>query len=297
MRLGAAVGLVLALLAAGCGGAHKTTAPTATAATTTTASRAARAPAGLRIGVVGPLAVDVPGTATEHGTLAQLADAPLVVVSARAASLAAVAAAARSHPASHFALVGASTKADRAPNLVGLVLGDEQAATLAGIVAGYAAADTGGTAPRVGWVGPQERQLASAFARGVHRALPAAVVLDEWSRSISARCKEAALTAIGRGATIVMAHGGPCARAAITGAHQQNVPGLQLGDFQFPGVVANLVAHDAVAGVFHGGEDIVFGAPSGAIGIGVLDPRISVATTVLARSAAQDLASGRRPAG
>ena len=279
-----------------CGGVHKATPPTTTAATKTTANRQA-ASADLRIGLVGPLTVDVAGAATEHGTLAHLADAPLVVVSARAASLPAVAAAARSHPASHFAVVGESTKADRAPNLVGLVLGDVQAATLGGLVAGYAAADAGGTAPRVAWVGPEERPLATAFARGVHRALPAAVVLDEWSQSIPARCKEAALTAIGRGATVVMAHGGLCARAAIAGAHQQNVPGLQLGDFQFPGVAANLVARDAAAGVFHGGEDIVFGQSSGAVGIGVLDPRISVATTVLARTAAQDLASGRRTGG
>jgi hypothetical protein len=295
MRLGTALGLALALLTTACGGAHKAT-PTTTAATKTTANRQA-ASADLRIGLVGPLSVDVAGTATEHGTLAHLAGAPLVVVSAGAASLPAVAAAARSHPASHFAVVGESTKADRAPNLVGLVLGDVQAATLGGLVAGYAAADAGGTAPRVAWVGPEERPLATAFARGVHRALPAAVVLDEWSQSIPARCKEAALTAIGRGATVVMAHGGLCARAAIAGAHQQNVPGLQLGDFQFPGVAANLVARDAAAGVFHGGEDIVFGPSSGAVGIGVIDPRISVATTVLARTAAQDLASGRPPAG
>jgi basic membrane lipoprotein Med (substrate-binding protein (PBP1-ABC) superfamily) len=299
MRLGVTVGLVLALLAAGCGGGDggRKATPATTAATKTTATREASSAGDLRIGLVGPLTVDVAGVATEHGKLAQVADAPLVVVSARAASLAAVAAAARSHAASHFALVGESTKSDRASNLVGLVLGDGQAATLAGLVGGYAAADAGGTAPRVAWVGPQERPLANAFARGVHRALPAAVVLDEWSRSIPARCKEAALTAIGRGATVVMAHGGLCARAAIAGAHQQNVPGLQLGDFQFPGIAANLVARDAAAGVFHGGEDIVFGASSGAVGIGVLDPRISVATTVLARTAAQDLASGRRPAG
>ncbi len=290
MLLGAIVGLVLALLAAGCGARKATT--TTTVATKTTATREASS-ADLRIGLVGPLTVDVAGVATERGTLAKVADAPLVVVSARAASLAAVAAAARSHAASHFALVGESTKSDRAPNLVGLVLGDDQAATLAGLVAGYAAADAGGTTPRVAWVGPEERPLANAFARGVHRALPAAVVLDEWSRSIPARCKEAALTAIARGATFVMTHGGLCARAAIAGAHQQNVPGLQLGDFQFPGVASNLVARDAAAGVFHGGEDIVFGASSGAVGIGVLDPRISVATTVLARTAAQDLASGR----
>jgi len=69
------------------------------------------------------------------------------------------------------------------------------------------------------------------------------------------------------------------------------VPGLELGDFEFPNVVANLIARDAVAGVYHGGEDVLFGAGSGAIGVGTLDPRISVATVTRARAAAQELAS------
>ena len=74
---------------------------------------------------------------------------------------------------------------------------------------------------------------------------------------------------------VVMANNGLCARAAVAGARQQNVPGLQLGDFQFPNVAANLVARDAAAGVSTAGEDLFFGAGSGAIGVGTLDPRIS----------------------
>ena len=287
MRLGAVLGLVVALLGAGCGGGRKASPPTATAAAATTTAD----PNALRVGLVGPLTLDVAGVAPEHGTLAQVADAPLVVVAEGAAGLAAVANAARAHPASHFAFVGVSTKPDRVANLVGLVLRDEQAARLAGMVAGYAAADAGGTAPRVAWVGPEKHRLANAFAQGVHRALPSATVLDEWSRSIPGRCKEAALTGIGRGAMVVVADRGVCAEAAIAGARQQNVPGLELGDFEFPHVVANLIARDAVAGVYHGGEDVLFGAGSGAIGVGTLDPRISAATVTRARAAAQELAS------
>ena len=100
------------------------------------------------------LDVDVAGVAGVHGTLARVGGLPLVVVSADAAGPAAVANAARAHPLSHFALVGGSTKHHRVGNLVGLVLRDEQAARLAGLVAGYATADAGGTAPRVAWVGP-----------------------------------------------------------------------------------------------------------------------------------------------
>jgi hypothetical protein len=284
MRLGAALGLVLALLGAGCGGVRQATVTT----TTTVAKRAAPLPSGLRVGVVGPLLVAAPGVVPKRGTLTGL-DTSLVLVSAHAYGVAAVSAAARARPAAHFALVGASTKGDRAPNLVGLVLNDDQAALIAGYVAGLVAADAGTREPRVAWVGPVENALAGAFARGVHRAWPGAVVLDQWSRSIPGRCKEAALAAIGRGAMVVMAHGGLCAKAAIAGAHEQNLPGLRLGEFEFPDVVANFVARDAAAGVFHGGEDIFFGAASGAIGIGAVDPLIPLTTLGRARAAVPDL--------
>jgi hypothetical protein len=287
MRLAAALGLALSLLAAGCGGSH-TASPRAT-----TTTRSVPAPTSeLRVGIVGPLELHLPGVTAVHGTLARVVNLPLVLVSNETAGLAAVARAARAHPSSHFALVGASTKGDRAGNLVGLVLRDEQAAQLAGIVAGYATADAGPTAPRVAWVGPQDRPLAAAFAQGVHRALPGATVLDEWSRSIPARCKDAALAGIDRGAMVVAADRGLCAEAAVVAARQQNVPGLQLSDFESRDVVTSLIARDAAAGVYHGGEDLVFGAASGAIGVGPLDPRISLATLVRARAAAQELASG-----
>ena len=83
-----------------------------------------------------------------------------------------------------------------------------------------------------------------------------------------------------------MAHGGLCADAAIAGAHQQNRVGLQLSDFELPSVPIGVVMTDAVAGVYRGGEDIVFGASSGAIAIGKLDPRISLDTVVRARAVA-----------
>jgi hypothetical protein len=62
-------------------------------------------------------------------------------------------------------------------------------------------------------------------------------------------------------------------------------------------VAAAVVVRDAVAGVFHGGEDLVFGAGSGAIGVRRLDPLISPATAARARAAAEELASGLRPTG
>src|SRR4051794_18020699 len=109
MRTRAAI-IAWALLCAGCGSAPEAT------TTVRTPAHAKRAPSGLRIGVVGPLRVAVPGAVAEHGTLEQVAADALVVVSARVADAATVAAAADAHPTAHFALVGGSSRGHRRPN-------------------------------------------------------------------------------------------------------------------------------------------------------------------------------------
>jgi hypothetical protein len=286
-----ALAVLCAATEAGCGDARRTT---------TVRLEAPKPPApraGLRIGVVGPLDVRVEGAVPERGRLAQVASDALVVVSAQVLDVATVAAAADAHPTSHFALVGASVKGFRRPNLLGLVLDDRQAARLGGVVAGLVAGDQGGQEARVAWVGPQERALAGAFARGAQDIRPGTTVLRAWSRDNPAACKEAALGAIDRGAVAVMAHGGTCADAAIAGAHQQNRVGVRIADFEFPDVPAGVVVGDAVSGVYRGGEDLVFGAASGAIGVRRLDPRVPPDIAVQAHTAAQQLANGLRASG
>jgi hypothetical protein len=281
-----------AILAAGCGSTKHAVTTTTTATTTVK-----QAPEGLHVGVVGPLALDVPGVVVDRGTLTHVSGDALVLVDASVADVPTVASAADANPSSHFAIVGASTKGFHRPNLVGLVLRETQAARLAGVIAGFVASETGGTSARVAWVGPQQKALAAAYASGVHESLPTAAVLYAWSRRIPARCKEAALGAIDRGAVVVTANNGLCAEASAVASHQQNHVALSVTDFELPGIPAAIVARDAVAGVFHGGEDLVFGATSGAIGVRRLDPRISVATALRARAAAQELASGLPPSG
>lgn len=285
--------VLLALACAGCASAQQVASTT----TTTVVHHVRPKPAGLEVGVVGPLHLNVPGVAPRQGTLAQVGNAPLVLVDASQTTPAQLQVAAEASPQSHFALVGGSTKGFRARNLVGLVLRDDQAAYLGGVVAGLVAAGQSANAPRVAWVGPEENNLAAAFGRGVRAFAPGTDVLHQWSRRIPARCKEAALTGLARGALVVMAHEGPCAVAAIAAAHQQNVPGLRLSDFELTSVAADSIARDAAAGIFHGNEDIVFGARTGTIAVGSLDPLIPLATVVQARSVASELASGSQPSG
>jgi hypothetical protein len=216
-----------------------------------------------------------------------------VLVLSSQAGARALAAVARAHPQAHYALVGASTEKHRQPNLAGLVFREDQAARLAGLVAGHAVSDgTGATALRVAWVGPQERPLATAAARGLHSVSPGATMLRQWTSRVPARCKEGALAAIARGATVVIAHGGLCGEAVENAAHEQGLPGLLLSDFELPSVAANWVASEAEHGIYHGDGDVVFGLRSGALGVGRLDPAIPPSVAIQARAAVQELVGG-----
>jgi basic membrane lipoprotein Med (substrate-binding protein (PBP1-ABC) superfamily) len=240
---------------------------------------------------VGALAVpQVFGAVLEHGSLDQVADDPLVLVGAGTKAAARLERVAQAHPSTHFALLGASAAGWHLDNVAGLVVRDDQAARLAGIVAGIVAADEGAQQPRVGWAGPEQPALAEAFARGVHAVDTHAQMLHAWSSSVAAACKEAALAVVERGAVAVLSPHGECTVAAAAGAHEQNVVALRLDDFELPQVAAGQVVRDAVAGVYHGGEDIVFGSKSGAVGIATLDPRITPDQAIRARTLASQLA-------
>lgn len=290
MRVPAA--LLLALLAAGCGGSGSRD-----AAVTTIMTGPPPQPTGLRVGVVGDLSVRVAGAVVEHMSLRRAANETLVLVSASTPASSDLPAQAAAHPGTHYVLVGGSAAAQRLPNLAGIVLRDDQAARLGGVVAGLAALEGSERAARVAWVGPRDQALAGAFVRGVHEVAAGTTVLRAWSPDRPGSCKESALGAIARGATVVMAPHGLCAEAVIAGAHQRNQPSLQLSDFELPSIPAALIVRDAVRGLMHGGEDIVFGAASGAIAVRNLDPLFSPTVAAAARRAAQQLASGHAPSG
>jgi hypothetical protein len=275
------------LLAAGCGGREQASGPAPAKAPTSGQQ------VGLRVAVVGPLDVRVPGTIVTRSSLRSARNESLVLVAASSPAADGVPAEAAAHPSTHYVIVGASAAAQRLPNLAGAVLPDDQAARLGGIAAGLAAQEAGSRSARVAWVGPREPSVVAAYVAGVHHVAPGTTVLRAWSLSRPASCKESALGAIQRGATVVMAARGLCAAAAIDGAHERNLPGLALSDFQLPDVAAASVARDGVLGVFHGREDLIFGASSGAIGVRRLDPLFSDTVANRTRTIAQQLASGR----
>jgi basic membrane lipoprotein Med (substrate-binding protein (PBP1-ABC) superfamily) len=274
--------VVVCLVAAGCGAARHA-APTSTAA-----AKRPTGPGALRVAVIGRMRVPV-----ARGAIAPVDQADLVVVARRVARLGALVA---SRPEAHFVLVGRSFADAPAKNVSGLLFRDDEAGYLAGVVAGLVTVDQGGVDATVAWVGGHRREVTAAFARGVHSVRANVRVLDAWSEPAAARCKEAALDAISRGAGVVFAGTGACAEGALAGAADQNAVGLRLANFERPEAAVAQTVRDAEQGLYHGGEDVVFGAASGAVGIGRLDPRVSPDAVVQARQVAQELADGLRSA-
>lgn len=277
----------LAAVAAGCGAARSND-------TTTTPLSVQKQPAGLRVGTVGSLRLQVAGAAIEHVTLARLTDQALVLVPAAATG--ALRAVAVDHPHIHFAVVGGSARGLQSANVTGIVLRDDQAARLAGAIAALGASEGSGRSGRIAWVGPGDT-LVDQFVNGAHEAVPSTVILRAFSADVPASCKEAALGAIARGATVVFARAGLCADAAVEGAHQQNQPAIRLSDLELPGVAAVQIIREAVAGAYHRDEDVVFGASSGAVAVRRLDPRFPESVIVRARAAAEQLVNGFRLTG
>lgn len=282
----------VALAATGCGGRRD-----ATTSPPVKPKQPAAQRVGLRVAVVGPLDVNVPGAIVTHRSLRGARDQSLVLVAASSPAADEVPAEAAADPSTHYVIVGASAADQRLPNLAGAVLRDDQAARLGGIAAGLSAEEQTSQSPRVAWVGPQDTTAVAGYVAGVRAVAPGATILRAWSSPRPASCKESALGAIQRGATAVMSARGLCAAAAIDGAHERNLPGLALSDFEFPDVVAASIARDAVRGVFYGREDLIFGATSGAIGVRRLDPLFSDSVSSQTRAAAQQLASGRSATG
>ena len=233
----------------------------------------------------------------DRGPLARVASDPLVVASAATVGPKTLAAAADANASGHFALIGASTAGFRRPNLVGVRFREDQAAYLAGSVAGLAARHANPSAPSVAWVGPENRPLLRDFARGARATAPGVVVGHRWSRDQPVYCKEAAIAAIQAGATVVAADDGLCAEGAATAAHEQGQVSVSVASFRLPGVAAQLIVKEALAGVYYGNEDLILGAASGAIGIGALDPAIPPSVVVQASVAAQQLAVGSGASG
>ena len=225
-----------------------------------------------------------------RGRLASVQRFPLVLVASGAATAQAVADAAAANPGSHFALVGASVKKVKQPNLAASCFASRRRHCSAGCSRAMSLPPRTSSDPVVAWVGPAGPGLVRSFIRGVHRVDGGASVLVAHSSRSRRTARNPLCRVLQRGAVFVMAWRGLCAAAVADAAAEQNQIAASVRDFELPNAAVDAVVREALSGRYSGGEDVIFGFTTGAIGVGRLDPHVPASVAVKVRGAAQALA-------
>lgn len=230
--------------------------------------------------------------ATHLETLAARGYSPVFAVGYRMTG--AVAQLAPAYPGTTFAGVDIAFD-PAAPNVIGLTFKEQEAAYLAGVVAGMLTTRTG-VDPRinarrvVGFVGgvkiPPVERFQAGFKDGVRSVAPRVVVRSLYTRSFTdeAAGRHAALSLIRGGADIVFAAAGPAGDGAaaacknrgalfigVDADQSETIPGI--GDTIVTSAVKRvdtavfLVLQDAAAGSMQAGVNRVFGLAEDGVGL------------------------------
>ncbi len=216
-------------------------------------------------------------------------------------------------PRTSFAIVDYSQSdlEHHPPNAEGLIFKEQEAGYLAGYLAGLVEQQDA-DAKKISSVGglkipPVDRYIAG-FRAGARAADPQLKALNGYSHDFvdQAKCKEVALDQISRGSGVVFEVAGRCGLGALDAARDRNVWGIGVDADQSylgPNILTSAVKRVDVAvfrtieqikdGGFAGGEDTVYDAASGGVGIGPISPRVPPAIVDRVRQREQDLVAGR----
>jgi len=175
----------------------------------------------------------------------------------------------------------------RPKNVRGLLFKEQEAGYLVGYLAGLLVEHESGSRQVIGSVGglkipPVDRYIAG-YRAGARAANPKIETLNSYSQDFvdQAKCKEAALDQIGRGARVIFQVAGQCGLGALSAAAEKNVRGIgvdadqaYLGEHILTSALKKVdvavfqtiqAVHD---GGFQGGRDAVFDVASGGVGLG-----------------------------
>ena len=117
-------------------------------------------------------------------------------------------------------------------NVRGLLFKEQEAGYLVGYLAGLLVKEEAGSRQVIGSVGglkipPVDRYIAG-YQAGAKAANPGIETLNSYSQDFvdQAKCKEAALDQIGRGARVIFQVAGQCGLGALSAAAEKNVRGI-----------------------------------------------------------------------
>ena len=323
----------LAALAAGCGGSKKA-APATTATTTPPASS-------LKIGMV----TDVGGlndrgfnalaykglkdAQREFGVAIQVAESKSsadyipnlasfarrgfdLVVGVGYTEIAAMSAAAKRFPDTHFAIVDVSnTDLEGAPpNVLGLLFREEQVGYLAGYLAGLEAKRLPGPdviSSVAGEKQPPVDRFIAGYQAGARAADPGIKTLNAYSQDFNdqAKCKALALNQIAAGSIAVFQVAGGCGLGALDAAKEGGVWGIGVDadqSFLGPHILTSATKRVdravflAIASVRNGtfkGGDSNYGLVQGGVGLGKISPKVPRSEVAAVEKIRQQIVAGK----
>jgi basic membrane protein A len=224
-----------------------------------------------------------------------------------------VATAAKRFPKMRFAIIDVDQASlpGKPKNVVGLVFREQEV----GYLAGYLAAKVDARRPGVHAIGsvggmkepPVDRYIAG-YQAGARRAVPGIKLFNSYSQDWDdeAKCKEAALNEISRGAGVVFQVAGGCGLGALDAAREKHVWGVGVDadqSFLGPHILTSAekkvdqavlsTIKSVVHGTWRGGRNRIFGLRENGVGLGKISPRAPKGDLVAVRKLARKIASGQ----
>ena len=216
-----------------------------------------------------------------------------LVVGVGYTEIAAMGAAAKRFPQTHFAIVDVANGdlAGHPKNALGLIFHEEQVGYLAGYLAGLEAKRLPGkdvVSSVAGEKQPPVDRFIAGYQAGAKKADPGVSTINGYSQDFSdqAKCKAIALNQIAAGSVAVFQVAGGCGLGALDAARERKVWGIGVDadqSFLGPHILTSatkrvdravfLAIKSVKDGKFHGG-DAVYGLAEGGIGLGRISPRV-----------------------
>jgi basic membrane protein A len=220
---------------------------------------------------------------------------------------------AKRFPDVNFAIIDFSQQElkSKPKNVRGLLFKEQEAGYLVGYLAGLVTKEEAGSKLVIGSVGgqkipPVDRYIAG-YQAGARQAAPGVTALNAYSQDFvdQAKCKEAALDQIARGAHVVFQVAGQCGLGVLSAAKEKNVWGIGVDADQAylgPHILTSALKKVDVAvfqtiqaaedGSFRGGEDTTFDIASGGVGIGEVSPEVATGLVSQVNQVQDDIAAG-----
>jgi basic membrane protein A len=217
-------------------------------------------------------------------------------------------------PDTNFAIIDFAQEAlkSKPRNVRGLLFKEQEAGYLVGYLAGLVAKQEAGSQQVIGSVGglkipPVDRYIAG-YRAGAEKASPGITTLNSYSQDFvdQAKCKEAALDEIARGAHVIFQVAGQCGLGALSAAKEKNARGIgvdadqsYLGSYILTSALkkVDVAVYQTVQavqdGTFSGGRDSVFDVASGGVGLGKIAADVSAELVAQVKRIEAEIAAGK----